>query len=912
MRSPLSPQDAGSTAQSHQPGFQPRPFVDEPESFEQVARPENISSQSRLENEGHLQFNFGQVPIFPPTSAAIQPKLVADQSIQLKPNQAATAEPPANHYQTGWSDAASSGAKSTVTQAPQSSGWNASEFKVGTIRRIPIQGLKQGNQTEDQYPATGEQADGRAIVLIPTTLDLSQPVEVLLHFHGFTPGNRQQANGTVEDVELARIEQQLEASKRPLIAVLPQGAHQRQTQKSHFGNSFNSDAYLQDVLNALVQQKLVSQLPAIQRVVLSGHSAGGDVVSKMLSSQGAFDQPSNIGEVILFDGIHGGGEVPKTWVTDHLNRDLTYLISGISESEQLHYLETSMRFRGYYTNRAYAKRYEGLEQAIEKWFAKHAANLGGNNSPIYKRLRDNYQVLPVGHGDHLRVMGEMKSQDNDASSSTSPLLHALSGLPAMAASNSTSSPASSPVVLPPNVHQQGITSPSPSAEGMSPSSDPQHQAIPIAAPTLEHGLPKSDQREGVDHGIPAQAGPLELSTVIDSKALIRSSPPDLKSLGSIIPQGSQIEILETVSQAGREYALVQQVLPLGVYGPPMHWGWTLKSNLSAARKSDRTEQSDHFNQPEQPALNSQPTHASKDFKKITYKRPERGKNPKLDKLHESIDAILTAAGQNPAEWFSNFTTISFLGRPVKDPIHITLASHLKEIEAKFAAKYGSPEEAGKHFGLTEPIAGARMESRTAAYSMHIFGLAIDLDPAKNVYVASGKQTLESTNKIFNRVGMLLFKRPLKFNKYGQVGKAYAVSQEIDAALEKYFSYSEPSLVKKQELAALLQNSTDPEWQSKNVEEAQEIIKKDIKGCAALWKGEAKKRKTEKQQQEEDANQQRKEERVQKNGMMTLSEELVLGMGLDWGGRYGDFMHFDMRNRDIGEKVHTEIEKYKKK
>ena len=47
------------------------------------------------------------------------------------------------------------------------------------------------------------------------------------------------------------------------------------------------------------------------------------------------------------------------------------------------------------------------------------------------------------------------------------------------------------------------------------------------------------------------------------------------------------------------------------------------------------------------------------------------------------------------------------------------------------------------------------------------------------------------------------------------------------------------------------------------------------------------------------------EMIRTNGIMDLNRDMVLSMGevgLDWGGKYGDMMHFDMRNTGIGIKL----------
>jgi hypothetical protein len=49
--------------------------------------------------------------------------------------------------------------------------------------------------------------------------------------------------------------------------------------------------------------------------------------------------------------------------------------------------------------------------------------------------------------------------------------------------------------------------------------------------------------------------------------------------------------------------------------------------------------------------------------------------------------------------------------------------------------------------------------------------------------------------------------------------------------------------------------------------------------------------------------------IKDGGFLDLKKELVDGMDLDWGGSYGDMMHFDMRNKEVGAKVHKAITTY---
>jgi hypothetical protein len=357
---------------------------------------------------------------------------------------AVVAEP---RVQRQWSDAPLGplgGARSALVPAP-SFGWNRDEVAVGGMRRIPVEGLTLGNVHPDKDPAAEEAADQRAVVIIPAALDLTAPVEVLLHFHGHNVGSRQRKTqgldptlkpGTVRDVDTDRIEQQLESSRRPIIGVLAQG-----TTSSDFGK-IDSDAYIAEVFKRLTAMGVWKAPPSITRVVLSGHSGGGLPISEMMSEKGQPRFPSALGEVALFDAINGPNELAsvRTWVISQLDGDLSSLTaSGMTATAQLRFLSTSMRFRAYYTNSSYAARHVSLQQSIDGWFARHKAGLGGVGSPTYNALYANYHVFAVGHAVHEVIM----SRDDK-------LLDALSALPAPASTVGTGTSAA-PTTMPPGM-----------------------------------------------------------------------------------------------------------------------------------------------------------------------------------------------------------------------------------------------------------------------------------------------------------------------------------------------------------------------------------------------------------------------------------------------------------------------------
>ncbi|MFN8376953.1 MAG: hypothetical protein U0694_29270, partial [Anaerolineae bacterium] len=315
--------------------------------------------------------------------------------------------------QRAWSDARQSGARTsdkTVT-APQG-GWNAGEALVGGVRRIPIEGLTHGNQDAGRMNrygnkvSTSESAAGRAVVLIPQGIDPAKPVEVLFHLHGFNEGYRQHANGTVDDVEVFRIEQQLQAVamqgppnaegqptlSRQLIAVMPQLGTQ-----SQFGDK-DAQALLGEVFQKLNDMSAwgakVSGPTSAQSVIMSAHSGGGGQVASLLGSPSKMVK--NLHELILFDAMNGDGQEQKVekWLLNKLNDEKSALDAlaqnGGSQAEiaaqQLQYAQSGFVFRGYYSQSSYYKpRYITLENALKAWFKSHAAALGGEQSPVYQQ-----------------------------------------------------------------------------------------------------------------------------------------------------------------------------------------------------------------------------------------------------------------------------------------------------------------------------------------------------------------------------------------------------------------------------------------------------------------------------------------------------------------------------------------------
>ena len=314
--------------------------------------------------------------------------------------------------------------------------------------RIPLEELKTGFQKPDKLPSwTDESAAGKAIALVPQALDATKIQEVLLYFHGDGPGYRQ-ANqnfcifasskqgclekGWVEDVETARIAQQLQSSARPIMAVLPQCPH---------GGArgewpIDCDVYLDEIFNRLVKAGIWKQKPSDFRVILAGHSRGGDTIAKMIESRKKL-LPSKLAQLAIFDGIHSGRY--QIWALGRLTADLKKIEGLTGSNAQLNYLQASMKFRAYHAGPSYTDWHDALEKAIKGWFAANQQKKPSISTEVWGALRANYQVISAGHEDHFLVGLPMNGAVSEP-----PLLNALKSLPVIKAGGAHSPPTTAP------------------------------------------------------------------------------------------------------------------------------------------------------------------------------------------------------------------------------------------------------------------------------------------------------------------------------------------------------------------------------------------------------------------------------------------------------------------------------------
>jgi len=327
--------------------------------------------------------------------------------------------------------------------------WNAAQQEVGTIHRIPLQGLSHGLQQEKanrwvkktkdtpghwveestMNPAlSSESAQGRAIVLVPQGLNPNMPIDVLVHLHGYTETAGRPFAGwralnpaaekttmrqgideddvtPVRDVALDRAEQQLEESKyTQQMIVLPQGGlHSQFGPKGDY--NFDSGAYVGEIVSRLIDEKVWKPAPKDPpkvRVSMAGHSGAGSTLAKMaresVNRQAGQKPGANsplTGDLVIFDAINSDDQYKdfRDWALMRLDQDLAVLNDKKTEAEKVLYLKTSPKLRGYYSTvkGSYVKAYQDLNGAICDWFGANAPQLG----TVAPRLRANFAVVPI-------------------------------------------------------------------------------------------------------------------------------------------------------------------------------------------------------------------------------------------------------------------------------------------------------------------------------------------------------------------------------------------------------------------------------------------------------------------------------------------------------------------------------------
>jgi hypothetical protein len=353
--------------------------------------------------------------------------------------------------------------------------WNDDEHSWGAIRRIPLEGLAEGLDASKRRPTgrmitelSSESATGKAIVLVPKTLDARGAIEVIVFLHGFTEGVHRPYAGwrelvdpqpstvgldatlrerlprlrqgvdasdktPVRDIALDQVEQQLEESHHnQLVIVLPQGGLYSEFSKDGT-QDFDADRYVKEIMTRLKTEqrwqdgagKVVDAEPSVTRITMAGHSGAGAALSAMTNEavkakrgvKPDKDARSSAlsGDLVLYDAINGSQlDRFKEWVKLQLDDWLGKLTDpGVTDEGKLWHVNRAQKLRGF-TTTAYIDAYIDLDDTINAWFDKHGAKLG-KFAPC---LRANFTLdfVPVSHEELMR--GSFAGQPRAAGTGT--------------------------------------------------------------------------------------------------------------------------------------------------------------------------------------------------------------------------------------------------------------------------------------------------------------------------------------------------------------------------------------------------------------------------------------------------------------------------------------------------------------
>ncbi|MEM7370357.1 MAG: M15 family metallopeptidase [Bacteroidota bacterium] len=275
---------------------------------------------------------------------------------------------------------------------------------------------------------------------------------------------------------------------------------------------------------------------------------------------------------------------------------------------------------------------------------------------------------------------------------------------------------------------------------------------------------------------------------------------------------------------------------------------------------------------------------------------------------DMVRTMLAEIGYDkPEQYFQEMVSINFLGKRARK-IRPEFARVLKTVESKLCEQLylvdpslSDPAEAGRYLGIDEEFATIRgLKPEKAEYqSMHLFGLAIDINLRKNPWITQKKKKKKPLKKVIRRMDALFNTSIIDDYRYqnankevsnlGELEEIYDSYANLDKSFERYFSLMDDD----EQLQAALAASESRKWKKMSVRSAKKQIKEDRRVMAKQW---SRKRAT---------------KELKHRGIMDMDKRLVMAMGaekLDWGGKYGDMMHFDMRFTGFGEK----IQKTKKK
>jgi len=153
------------------------------------------------------------------------------------------------------------------------------------------------------YSTVAHYHDSTVLIIAPKNLGAKKKVDMIFWFHGW----RNNVDNTASYYQLTR---QFITSKRNAVLVLPEAAKDA---ADSYGGKLEKPgvfkALVNDVLDSLKAQKIISTKCVAGNILLGGHSGGGRVIGKIVANGGM-----EISEVMLFDAMYSETETFMAWM----------------------------------------------------------------------------------------------------------------------------------------------------------------------------------------------------------------------------------------------------------------------------------------------------------------------------------------------------------------------------------------------------------------------------------------------------------------------------------------------------------------------------------------------------------------------------------------------------------------------
>jgi hypothetical protein len=197
----------------------------------------------------------------------------------------------------------------------------------------------EGHKYKDKlYEAKEHYSDNSVGIFIPKGFRETGQIDLVVHFHGW--------NNNVRDVlHQYKLIDQLIDSGRNAVLVVPQGP--RDASDSFGGKLEDPDGFkrfINDVAETLRQKSALKQKDfKINRIILSGHSGGYQVISAILDHGGL---PDPIAEVWLFDALYAQTDKFLAWVALEKGRFVNIYTDHGGTKDETEQMMTALKQRG--------------------------------------------------------------------------------------------------------------------------------------------------------------------------------------------------------------------------------------------------------------------------------------------------------------------------------------------------------------------------------------------------------------------------------------------------------------------------------------------------------------------------------------------------------------------------------------